>query len=443
MALINFEAITESDTLKALTEAVNNIGTELSKDGNIFAKVEKLEAQSNSTPKYYLVQDNGKAKQVTSRNSLSSITQTGFYYVASNISIYLPELPQELRTDLLLSVYKTELGTVQFVNTITTVESRKYLAYRVNYNGMVGSWRFIDSRINNRSTLAVGGSYKDIIAPGHYIVNSMKELPDNKSDGYLSVITNQSDERSYIYISPDNKMYHSVSNQTKDFDWVKEFGIEDVEDYLLTTVNGEYNLLLYTDDGVSFETRVKEYLNSLPRPKAFTFYIQGGVAGNPSGRTSCRGIYIFDAVDHGVYYAIDYHGRLFTGAVSNGEFRKVRSAPSSDVLWTGAKNFNDIGKVENLDFPIADYDYVKVFVTVPSQSNNTSDITYDLQNGAHEFYIRGQARVSVSGTVVSSSTKSDLYRVGIAFGKKSWRITDMSKTGTKNAYITRIVGVNY
>ncbi|AAX92313.1 receptor binding protein [Staphylococcus phage Twort] len=442
MALINFKEITESDTLKALTEAVNNIGTELSEDGNIFAKVEKLETQSASTPKYYLVQDSGKAKQVSSRSSLSSITQTGFYYVSSNVSFYISELPQELRTDLLLSVYQTEVGVVQFINTISTVESKKYFAYRVNYNGMAGSWRFIDSRINNRSTLVVGGSYKDIITPGNYIVNSLKDLPDSNSDGYLSVITNQSDERSYIYISPDNKMYHSVSNQSKDYEWVKEFETKDIEKYLLTNLDGSFNLLIYSNEGKSFETKVLEYLNSLDKPRTFTFYIQGGVSGNPSSG-SCRGLFVIDSINYGNYYMIDNYGNLFTGSLNNGALLKAKPSTSSDVLWTGAKNFTDKGTVETLKFPIADYEYVKIFVTVPSQGPNTSDITNDLQNGAHEFYIKGQSRASVSGLVVSSDTKFDLYRVGIAFGQKSWRITDMAKTNTKNAYITRIVGINY
>lgn len=442
MALINFKSITSSDTLKNLTDAVNSIGEELSKDGNIFTIVDGLKEQMNSASKYSLVNDKGLAKSARLSGNLSILTSTGYYYITSSFTSQLSDVPYELRTNILLSVFNTDAGTVQVVNTLEQQESKKFLAYRVNHGSLVGSWRFIDTRINNRDTLVVGGYYTEVLQPGNYIVNNMKGLPDSNSNGYLSVITDDTDARSYLYISPDNKMYHSVSTGYKDLPWVKEFEAKDIEKYLLTDLDGSFNVLIYNNEGKSFETKVLEYLNSLDRPRTFTFYIQGGVSGNPSSG-SCRGLFIVDSINYGNYYMIDNYGNLYTGAMSGGSLNKVRSQTSSDVIWTGAKNFKDKGSVENLSYPIADYDYVKIFVTVPSQGINTSDITNDLQNFGQEFYIKGQNRASVSGVVVSSDTKFDLYRVGIAFGQKSWRITDMAKTNTKNAYITRIVGINY
>lgn len=443
MALINFKSITSSDTLKNLTDAVNSIGEELSKDGNIFTIVDGLKEQMNSASKYSLVNDKGQAKSVRLSGNLSILTSTGYYYITSAITSQLSDVPQELRTNILLSVFNTDAGTVQVVNTLEQQESKKFLAYRVNHGSLVGSWRFIDTRINNRDTLVVGGYYTEVLQPGNYIVNNMKGLPDSNSNGYLSVITDDTDARSYLYISPDNKMYHAVSTGYKDLPWVKEFESKDIEPYSLSNADGSFSFILYKSDDISFEEKLKQYLNSLPKQKPFTFYVQGGVQGNPAGGNSCRGIYVSDSVNHGVYYTVDYYGNLYTGAMSGGSLNKVRSQTSSDVIWTGAKNFKDKGSVENLSYPIADYDYVKIFVTVPSQGINTSDITNDLQNFGQEFYIKGQNRASVSGVVVSSDTKFDLYRVGIAFGQKSWRITDMAKTNTKNAYITRIVGINY
>ena len=104
---LDFNRVSEGDTFRKYTEELNNIGTELTKNNNIFTQVESLTRGLGEVQKYKLTTDTGLAKSVSVRY-LSQLSKPGFYYITGSTLATLPDKPKSMiSSDTLVEVKPT------------------------------------------------------------------------------------------------------------------------------------------------------------------------------------------------------------------------------------------------------------------------------------------------------------------------------------------------
>lgn len=450
---LNFTPITSNNTIKDLTQQVNNIGSELTKDRNIFDITNDVVTGLNKAQKVKLTTDKGLAKGFTVTN-LKSLVEPGYYYISAKTLATMVDKPEIESIDVVVHVIPIDINKViQHIYTLSTNDSQMQTFYRFVNSKSSSEWQMIRGLPNNKNVAINSGDIFEITKPGVYYISNMSNMPTDTQYGFLEVAADSSDNRTLKFTDIEtSKKYTNVKKFMGSYSkWKKELELKDIQKYVLNSVeenSSEFNLLVRTSDNTTFQEAIKKHIENTGQT-TFSFYVQNGVSGSPLSN-SCRGIYLSDTnkLDnlHGVYYAIGTDGRSTTGSVSNNTWSQSRTIPSYNLLWQGSKNFLDIDTKTTMYDSINNYNYVEIYTKYrPGENTHGSDSTGTL---CHKFYLDGSDTYVCSGTYVSgerSGSKvpvTEFYRVGLSFNDNKFTILDSASQNTKTQYVTRIVGIN-
>lgn len=448
---LNFTPITSNNTIKDLTQQVNNIGSELTKDRNVFDITNDLVTSINKSQRVKLTTDKGLAKEVNATN-LKNFTEPGYYYINARTLASMVDKPEIESIDVILHVLPVNDSTkvIQQLYTLSTRDTQIQTLYRYVNSNSSSEWQTLRGLSNNRNVSINSGDAFEITVPGVYYVSYMTNLPSGVQYGFLEVASDSNDNRTLKLTDLDTGRKYTNTKKSLGYygTWKKEFDIKDIQKYVLNTVDDtmSFNLLVRTSDNITFQDAIKKYVLTSGQT-TFSFYIQGGVAGSPLPN-SCRGIYLSNVKDasYGVYFAIGTDGRSATGSVSNSTWSQPKTPPAYNLLWKGAKNFLDIDTKTTMYDSINNYNYVEIYTKYrPGENTHGSDSTGTL---CHKFYLDGSDTYVCSGTYVSgekSGSKvpvTEFYRVGLSFNDNKFTILDSASQNTKTQYVTRIVGIN-
>lgn len=457
---IDFNRVLEGDTFRKYTEELNNIGTELTKNNNIFTQVESLTRGLGEVQKYKLTTDTGLAKSVSVRY-LSQLSKPGFYYITGSTLATLPDKPKSMiASDTLVEVKPTRRDgeVIQQLTTLGKNSTDASVVYRFVSSEGNSEWMYVQTLVNNRYRNA-SLNVEELTEPNIYFLGENNTgLPTeiNKQEGTLKLYVDSNNNRYYEYFNIEEKLtytgYKKQNQSSIDWSTSKTDPVE-IQRYLIgnPTISEDvdylsFGMLVYRDDNISWNDAV---MKKLAEGKTnFTFYCQGGVEGSPAGRYSNRGMVISDVPSgsYGIYFAITNGGKIYTGAISNYEFTTPNSTPSGNVLWEGALNFSTINKKQTMKDSINNYDYIEIYTKLRiSKETKGKD---HIQNKAHKFYRDGDTYFVCTGAIVggelsdTSMPVQDVYRVSLEFDGDSFQIKDSAITNNKTQYITRIIGTN-
>lgn len=457
---LDFNRVLEGDTFRKYTEELNNIGTELTKNNNVFTQVESLTRGLGEVQKYKLTTDTGLAKSVSVRY-LSQLSKPGFYYITGSTLATLPDKPKSLISSDTLVEVKPTRRTGEVIQQLTTLGKNSTdarVVYRFVSSEGNSEWMYFQTLVNNRyrnASLNVEGLTEPNI---YFLSENNTGLPTeiNKQEGTLKLYVDSNNNRYYEYFNIEEKITYTgykKQNQSS-IEWsTSKIDPVEIQSYLTGTPSVSdgiehlgFGMLVYKSDNMSWNEAVKKKLAE--GKTTFTFYCQGGVEGSPAGRYSNRGMVISDIPSggYGIYFAITNGGKIYTGAISNHEFTTPNATPSGNVLWEGALNFSTTNKKQTMKDSIDNYDYVEVYTKIRiSKETKGKD---HIQNKAHKFYRDGDTYFVCTGAIVggelsdNSMPVQDVYRVSVEFNGDSFQIKDSAITNNKTQYITRIIGTN-
>ena len=454
---LNFKTITDNNVIKDLTNQVNNIGEELTKERNIFDITEDLLYNFNKSQQVKLTDDKGLSKSYGNITTLKDIKEPGYYYVNARTLATLSDKPDIESLNVVLQVLPLDSSTsvVQHLYTLSTNNNQIKTVYRYVSGNSSSEWQFIQGLPSNKNSVIMGSNVEDLTSPGVYFVTGMTGgMPDGVDSGFLELNIDANDNRLARLTDPDTgKEYVSTKKPSGSYnEWKKELEPKDMEKYLLSSIQEDgrasFPLLVYARGNKTFQQAVLDHVDSTGQT-TFTFYVQGGVTGSPMPN-SCRGLFMSDTPDtssfHGVYTAVGADGRNVTGSVTSGNWTTPKASPSYKELWTGAQSFLSTGATKNLSDDISNYSYVEVYTkhkTVEKTKGNDDSGTI-----CHKFYLDGSKTYVCSGTFVSgdrTATKppiTEFYRVGVNFSGTTWKIVDSAVQNSKTQYVTRIIGIN-
>ncbi len=454
---LNFNTITDNNVIKDLTNQVNNIGEELTKERNIFDITEDLVYNFNKSQQVKLTDDKGLSKSYGNITALRDIKEPGYYYVNARTLATLSDKPDIESLNVLLQVLPLDSSTrvVQHLYTLPTNNNQIKTMYRYVSGNSSSEWHFIQGLPSNKNSIITGSNVEDLTSPGVYFVTGMTGgMPDEVDSGFLELNIDANDNRlARLTDSDTGKEYVSTKKSSGSYtEWKKELEPKDIEKYLLSNIQEDgrasFPLLVYTSDNKTFQQAVIDHVGSTGQT-TFTFYVQGGVPGSPM-TNSCRGIFISDTPNtsslHGIYNAIGTDGRNVTGSVTSSNWTTPKASPSYKELWTGAQAFSSIGTSKKLEDDISNYSYVEVYTkhkTVDKTKGNDDTGTI-----CHKFYLDGSNTYVCSGTFVSGEKTdktvpvTEFYRLGVNFSGTTWKIVDSAVQNNKTQYVTRIIGIN-
>ena len=459
---LNFNTITENNVIRDLTTQVNNIGEELTKERNIFDITDDLVYNFNKSQKIKLTDDKGLTKSYGNITALRDIKEPGYYYIGARTLATLLDKPDMESIDVVLHVLPLDTTTrvVQQLYTLSTNNNQIKTLYRFVNGNSSSEWQFIQGLPNNKNMIILGASPLEMETPGVYFVTGMIEgMPDNVSAGFLELSVDSNDNRlAKITDIETGKYYTNIKKASGVYTgWKKELEPEDLQQYLPSRVNpseGEasYNISVYKSGELSFPKAIENHIIET-RETFITFYCQGGVAENPGGLASIRGIVMIDNPEdykrngfYGSYISLTTSGVVISGAISGGTWYPPKTSPTYKELWTGAQAFSAVGSTKTLADNINNYSYVEVYTkhkTVEKTKGNDDSGTI-----CHKFYLDGSGTYVCSGTFVSgdrTATKppiTEFYRVGVSFKGSTWKIVDSAVQNNKTQYVTRIIGIN-
>lgn len=447
MALDKFVPITKTNTMADLTNSHNEIGNELSKPRNIFVKLDEMEIKVNNAQLKNITTESGLSKTPIG-DRLLDVKELGVYFYSASSLATKSDKPEMNSQDVILVNTPTNNSSnlVQQVFPITTSENGIQQAYRVVTGNTAGDWVYLKGNVNNRTLEITGQNLDNFMAVGDYFVSNCTGMPKDESEGLLKVYTNSRDYvvQEFTSIRTLSK-YTRVIGVAEENEWLKQLEPENVAKYTLGDITDEgyttFGITLYKEDNVDFKKAVKDHIIKTGQP-TFTFYVQGGVPGNPHGNGSCRGIFVSDTSRlnegqnlHGVYYAISTIGTLVTGAVSGDDWRIPKGTDSETTLWTGFKELTNKTS-EKMNYSSSEFDYFKIYVTIGSSTGNA------VYRVGQEFGKHSANKYSVSGvSVPTSGSTLEHYRIDISFNGDTFKIDNWNtKTGAKS-YVTEIVGI--
>ena len=459
---LNFNTITENNVIRDLTTQVNNIGEELTKERNIFDITDDLVYNFNKSQKIKLTDDKGLTKSYGNITALRDIKEPGYYYIGARTLATLLDKPDMESIDVVLHVVPLDTSSkvVQHLYTLSTNNNQIKTLYRFVSGNSSSEWQFIQGLPSNKNSVISGTNILDISSPGVYFVMGMTGgMPSGVGSGFLDLSVDANDNRlARLTDSETGKEYTSIKKPTGSYtEWKKELEPEDLQQYLPSKVNpseGEasYNISVYKSGELSFPKAIENHVIET-RETFITFYCQGGVAENPGGLASIRGIVMIDNPEdykrngfYGSYISLTTSGVVISGAISGGTWYPPKTSPTYKELWTGAQAFSSTGISKKLADDISNYSYVEVYTkhkTVEKTKGNDDSGTI-----CHKFYLDGSKTYVCSGTFVSgdrTATKppiTEFYRVGVNFSGTTWKIVDSAVQNNKTQYVTRIIGIN-
>ncbi|WBF82182.1 tail fiber protein [Mammaliicoccus virus vB_MscM-PMS2] len=449
MALNNFTPINENNTMAELTQSHNSIGNELSKPRNIFVILDEVERKVNNAQLRNITTESGLTKAPVGSRILD-VKELGVYYYSASDLASKSDKPDMNSQDVVLVNTPTNNSNnvIQQVFPITTNDNAIQQAYRVVTGNTAGKWVYLKGNVDSKTQRISNQDLNTFMAVGHYMAYNCTNMPSGENEGLLKVYRSDIGAIVQEFISTKtNSRYHRTIGTNENLTWVKSLELEDIFKYSLgnTTTDGyfTFGLLIYKADNKTFEQAIRDHIIKTGQP-TFTFYVQGGVTGNPHGTMSARGIFVSDTSRltegtetlHGVYYTISYTGTLITGAVSADDWRIPKGSDSTTTLWTGVKEFTS-KTTEKMNYSSNDFDYFKIFVTIGATNSNS------IYRQGFEFGKHSANKFKVSGVnVPSSGTTLEYFMCSISFDGDKFTIDEYNTKTNNKCYITEIVGIN-
>src|SRR5699024_10325368 len=274
---------TDNNVIKDLTNQVNNIGEELTKERNIFDITEDLVYNFNKSQKIKLTDDKGLTKSYGNITALRDIKEPGYYYVSARTLATLSDKPDIESLNVVLQVLPLDSSTrvVQHLYTLSTNNNQIKTMYRYVSGNSSSEWHFIQGLPSNKNSVISGSNVEDLTSPGVYFVTGMTGgMPDGVDSGFLELNIDANDNRlARLTDSDTGKEYTSIKKPSGSYtEWKKELEPEDLQQYLPSKVNpseGEasYNISVYKSDDLSFPKAIENHIIET-RETFITFYCQ-------------------------------------------------------------------------------------------------------------------------------------------------------------------------
>ena len=446
MTLDNFNQLTQSNSIKDMTDSINMIGEELTKPRNVFDLVSELQVRVKNSQLKSITTDLGLSK-VPLGTRILDVKEVGVYFYSASILATKTDKPEINSQDAVLVVTPTNNPSivVQHMYPLTTKADAIQQVFRVVIGNTGGDWVYQKGLVGGNTGTLTGVDISSYNLPGEYFVDNITGAPEGETEGLLRVYKGARNQviREFISLRTSTKYFRVDSDE----DWIKELEPESLAKYTLGGVHEEgyttFGITLYKEDNISFQKAVRDHIVKTGQP-TFTFYVQGGVEGNPNGRGACRGIFVSDTSRlgnevqnlHGVYYAISTVGNLVTGAVSGDDWRIPKGSDSTTTLWSGVKEFTS-RTTETMNYSSDDFDYFKVYVTIGGTKGNS------IYRQGFEFGKHSANKYKVSGVnVPSSGTTLEHFMCSISFKGNKFTIDEYNTKTNGKCYVTEIVGIN-
>ena len=446
MTLDNFNQLTQSNSIKDMTDSINMIGEELTKPRNVFDLVSELQVRVKNSQLKSITTDLGLSK-VPLGTRILDVKEVGVYFYSASILATKTDKPEINSQDAVLVVTPTNNPSivVQHMYPLTTKADAIQQVFRVVIGNTGGDWVYQKGLVGGNTGTLTGVNINTYDLPGEYFVDNITGAPEGETEGLLRVYKGARNQviREFISLRTSTKYFRVDSDE----DWIKELEPESLAKYTLGGVHEEgyttFGITLYKEDNISFQKAVRDHIVKTGQP-TFTFYVQGGVEGNPNGRGACRGIFVSDTSRlgnevqnlHGVYYAISTVGNLVTGAVSGDDWRIPKGSDSTTTLWSGVKEFTS-RTTETMNYSSDDFDYFKVYVTIGGTKGNS------IYRQGFEFGKHSANKYKVSGVnVPSSGTTLEHFMCSISFKGNKFTIDEYNTKTNGKCFVTEIVGIN-
>ena len=445
MTLDNFNQLTQSNSIKDMTDSINMIGEELTKPRNVFDLVSELQVRVKNSQLKSITTDLGLSK-VPLGTRILDVKEVGVYFYRASILATKTDKPELNSQDAVLVVTPTNNPSivVQHMYPLTTNANAVQQVFRVVIGNTGGDWVYQKGLVGGNTGTLTGVNINTYDLPGEYFVDNITGAPEGETEGLLRVYKGARNQviQEFISLRTSTKYFRVDSDE----DWIKELEPESLAKYTLGGITEEGNttfgITLYKEDNISFQKAVRDHIVKTGQP-TFTFYVQGGVEGNPNGGGACRGIFVSDTSKlgegqtlHGVYYAISTTGNLVTGAVSGDDWRIPKGSDSTTTLWSGVKEFTSKTK-ETMNYSSDDFDYFKVYVTIGGTKGNS------IYRQGFEFGKHSANKYKVSGVnVPSSGTTLEHFMCSISFKGNKFTIDEYNTKTNGKCYVTEIVGIN-
>ena len=446
MTLDNFNQLTQSNSIKDMTDSINMIGEELTKPRNVFDLVSELQVRVKNSQLKSITTDLGLSK-VPLGTRILDVKEVGVYFYSASILATKTDKPELNSQDAVLVVTPTNNPSivVQHMYPLTTNANAIQQVFRVVIGNTGGDWVYQKGLVGGNTSTLTGVDISMYDLPGEYFVDNITGAPEGETEGLLRVYKGARNQviQEFISLRTSTKYFRVDSDE----DWIKELEPESLAKYTLGGVHEEgyttFGITLYKEDNIGFKDAVRDHIIKTGQP-TFTFYVQGGVEGNPNGGGACRGIFVSDTSRlgnevqslHGVYYAISTTGNLVTGSVSGGDWRIPKGVDTSNTLWSGTKEFTS-KKAETMKYSADDFDYFKVYVTIGGTGGNS------IYRQGFEFGKHSANKYKVSGVnVPSSGSTLEYFMCSISFKGNKFTIDEYNTKTNGKCYVTEIVGIN-
>ena len=446
MTLDNFNQLTQSNSIKDMTDSINMIGEELTKPRNVFDLVSELQVRVKNSQLKSITTDLGLSK-VPLGTRILDVKEVGVYFYSASILATKTDKPEINSQDAVLVVTPTNNPSivVQHMYPLTTNANAIQQVFRVVIGNTGGDWVYQKGLVGGNTSTLTGVDISMYDLPGEYFVDNITGAPEGETEGLLRVYKGARNQviQEFISLRTSTKYFRVDSDE----DWIKELEPESLAKYTLGGVHEEgyttFGITLYKEDNIGFKDAVRDHIIKTGQP-TFTFYVQGGVEGNPNGGGACRGIFVSDTSRlgnevqslHGVYYAISTTGNLVTGSVSGGDWRIPKGVDTSNTLWSGTKEFTS-KKAETMKYSADDFDYFKVYVTIGGTGGNS------IYRQGFEFGKHSANKYKVSGVnVPSSGSTLEYFMCSISFKGNKFTIDEYNTKTNGKCYVTEIVGIN-
>lgn len=443
--MINRNILDETNSVKELTNQVNDLTDTLTDKNNIFKLVDKLEDNTGKHQAVKLTDDKGLAR-VKNTGSLKNYKEAGYYFISADAMASMDDKPQGIGTsDFIMHV----LPTTSSSDVVQTVYEARYkndqeMRYRFVQGNSWTSWQIVQALTEGKNNKLNGINVEDITKPGTYYLQNASGVPDGFNKGYITVVIPDEYTKMLRLIDESEKVnYVKTRNSSGDWsEWKREQQPEDMEEYLIGSKDNSISLLLYASDNKSFRDALIEHKDKTGKG-IFNFYVQAGVKDSPKS-SAIRGVYFSEKNStYGWYIAVDNSSRMIAGSVAGGAFREPTYLSGKQTIWTGALDLASVNKRQKMNKNIRDFDIVTIYVKIQGTTDFNTGTFKTINNVGHEYYIDGESSFIVQGTLVGSKPGTwDLYRCLVTFdGNEFYLAGKNTAVSTSNAkYITKIVG---